>query len=94
MGADWYDITISCKVVYCRTRPRKKGDSRSSKARYNGSENALIKLPAAELDGEGDGELGELEEMRETELIRDVDTAERDRHQQRRKSGRKRVLTR
>ena len=32
-------------------------------------------FPATELNGESDGEFGELEDMRETELVRDVDTA-------------------
>ena len=34
-----------------------------------------IQSPTTELDSESDGELGELEEMRETEFVGDVDAA-------------------
>ena len=36
------------------------------------------KLPATELDGESDGELGELEEVREAEFVGDVDATMRE----------------
>jgi len=41
----------------------------------SGSRVTLTKLPATELDSKSDSELGELEEMRETELVGDVNAA-------------------
>ena len=40
----------------------------------------LIKSPATKLNDESDGELGELEEMRETEFIGNIDAAARGDH--------------
>jgi len=42
---------------------------------------APVKSPATELNGESDGELGELEHVRETELVRDIDAATEEMHQ-------------
>lgn len=64
----------------CRsTHLRKKHNSVPP---YKGSirwaETFSIKLPATELDNESDSELGELEKVRETKFVRDVDAATRE----------------
>jgi len=40
-----------------------------------------IGSPATELNGESDGELGELEHVRKTEFVRDIDAATEEMHQ-------------
>jgi len=51
-----------------------------------------IKSPATELDNESDGELGELEKMRETEFVGDVDAATGDRISREENVGGKREI--
>ena len=48
------------------------------RGRFDELKRLSINSPATELDGESDGELGELEEMRETEFVRDVHAAMRE----------------
>jgi len=65
--------------VYRSTHLRKK---QNSVPPYKGSiqwaETLSIKLPATKFDNESDGELGELEKVRETEFVGDVDAATRE----------------
>jgi len=44
---------------------------------FDGLTQRSIESPTTKLDGESDGEFGELEEMSETEFVGDVDTAKR-----------------
>ena len=61
----------------CGYDKSKKGyhDGSVSKGPMPRGRYASINSPATELDNESDGELGELEEMRETEFVGDVDAA-------------------
>jgi len=51
-----------------------------------------IESPTTKLDSESDGKLGELEKMRETEFIGDVDATMGRCHQRGRKRSRKRII--
>ena len=53
---------------------------------------APVEPPATELNNESDGKLGELEEMRETELVGDVDAAVRGRSSEGTKCRRRVVM--
>ena len=71
------------------THPRKQTEQYIVKAPIHRAETLSIKLPATELDSESDGELGELEHMRETEFVRDVEAAMGGQYQRGRKCNKK-----
>lgn len=67
----------SCKAVYCNTYPRNnKVPSHEDPMEH--AQSPKIRLPAAELDCESDGEPGELEEMQEPEFVGGDDAAVRE----------------